>query len=489
MRIANSSKAVTGTSLLAGILLLAYCTKDDHGNPHNPPNKQIEWKDHSSTPAFIKKLSGFENVGVYTLISSDDTLPQSPQYIFGGSADGAGLVKQGDNYVMLVNQEDNYSVSRITLDKTFKPVKGEYLLNSDGGQWRLCSATMATPAEHGFGPLYLTCGESNVEGNVHGLDPLAPAGNPSVGHELKALGYRSAENAVPLPKKTYPGKTAIVIGEDADDASGGQVFLYLANSTGDLQNGNQYMLRRTDGNQRETDMTAGATYDVEFAQYDKTLTGKEVADLTDQLKAIKFGRVEDVDYRKGSADNGREIYFTVTGQDKSGVNADASRTMYGRVYRLRLDANNPLKGKLEVILDGDDNKGIATAFQNPDNICATENYVYIQEDSNGYGTEDHDAYVYQYTISSKQLKPVFELNHFRDTPNGTRYGGTGSKFGSWEYGALVDISDVIGVPDAFTLCIQPHTWRGDRYKGADGGAKRSSENQASEVVYIKGLPR
>lgn len=488
MRTVNFSKAVPGTSLLAGILLLAYCTKDNHGNP-DTPNTKIEWKNHSATPALIKKLSGFENVGVYTLISSDDTLKQSPQFVFGGSADGAGLVKEGDNYVMLVNHEDNYSVSRITLDKTFTPVKGEYLLNSDGGQWRLCSATMATPAEHGFGPLYLTCGESNVEGNVHGLDPLAAAGNPAVGHELKALGYRSAENAVPLPKKTYPGKTAIVIGEDADDASGGQVFLYLANSTGDLQNGDQYLLRRTDGNQRETDMTAGATYDVEFTPYDKTLTGKQVADLTDQVKAIKFGRVEDVDYRKGSADNGREIYFTVTGQDKSGVNADGSRTMHGRVYRLRLNADNPLKGKLEVILDGDNDKGPAVDFQNPDNICVTENYVYVQEDSNGYGTETHDAYVYQYSITGKQLKPVFELNHFRNAPEGTTYGGTGSKFGSWEYGALSDISDLIGVPDAFILCIQPHTWRGDRYKGVDGGAKRSSENQGSEIVYIKGLPR
>lgn len=488
MRTVNFSKAVPGTSLLAGILLLAYCTKDNHGNP-DTPNTKIEWKNHSATPALIKKLSGFENVDVYTLISSDDTLKQSPRFVFGGSADGAGLVKQGDNYVMLVNHEDNYSVSRITLNNTFTPVKGEYLLNSDGGQWRLCSATMATPAEHGFGPLYLTCGESNVEGNVHGLDPLAAAGNPAVGHELKALGYRSAENAVPLPKKTYPGKTAIVIGEDADDASGGQVFLYLANSTGDLQNGDQYMLRRTDGNQRETDMTVGATYDVEFAPYDKTLTGKQVADLTDQVKAIKFGRVEDVDYRKGSADNGREIYFTVTGQDKSGVNADGSRTMHGRVYRLRLNAENPLKGKLEVILDGDNDKGPAVDFQNPDNICVTENYVYVQEDSNGYGTETHDAYVYQYSITGKQLKPVFELNHFRNAPEGITYGGTGSKFGSWEYGALVDISDLIGVPDAFILCIQPHTWRGDRYKGVDGGAKRSSENQGSEIVYIKGLAR
>jgi len=485
----NLGKTWPASTLFAGILLLSFCKDDDNGNPAPPPNPQIEWKDHSVTPALIKKLAGFESVEAYSLISSDDVLPESPEFVFGGSADGSGLLKNGDEYIMLVNQEDNYSVSRITLDQTFKPVKGEYLLNSDGGQWRLCSATLATPAEHGFGPLYLTCGESDVEGNVHGLDPLAPAGNPGTGKELPALGYRSAENAVPLPEAAYNGKTVILIGEDASDASGGQLFLYLANSTGDLQNGNQYMLRRVDHNQREMDMTAGHSYEVEFVEYDKTLTGQQVADLTDQLMAIKFGRVEDIDYRKGSAANGWEVYFTVTGQDRSGVNADGSRTVYGRVYRLRMDETDPLKGMLEVVLDGDDDNGPASRFQNPDNICVTENYVYVQEDSNGYGTEDHDAYIYQYNIGSQALKPVFELDHRRGTPDGDKYGGTGSAFGSWEYGALVDISDVIGVPDVFTLCIQPHTWHGDRYKGVDGGSKRPNEDQGSEVLLIKGLPR
>ncbi len=483
----NLRKTLPGMGLAAGMLFLS-CGKDNDGGGNPPPNEQIELKNQSVTPAFLKKLTGFESLDVFSLISSDDKLTQSPAYTFGGSADGSGLLKQGDNYVMLVNQEDNYSVSRITLDKTFKPVKGEYLLNSDGGQWRLCSATMATPAEHGFGPLYLTCGESNVEGNVHGLDPLAPAGNPSVGHELKALGYRSAENAVPLPKGTYSGKTVILIGEDAEDASGGQVFMYLSNTVGDLQNGTQYLLRRKDGNQREMDMKTGSSYDVEFVTYDKTLTGQQVADLTDQLKAIKFGRVEDIDYRKGNAANGRETYFTVTGQATTGVNADASRTKFGRVYRLRLNENDPLTGKLEVILDGDDDNGPANKFQNPDNICVTENYVYIQEDSNQYGTEDHDAYVYQYTIGNQQLKPVFELDHHR-TDADNKYGGNGSKFGSWEYGSLVDISDIIGIPNTFTLCIQPHTWLSDNFKGVDGGTKRPDEKQGSEVVVIKGLPR
>jgi hypothetical protein len=43
----------------------------------------------------------------------------------------------------------------------------------------------------------------------------------------------------------------------------------------------------------------------------------------------------------------REIYFNVTGQNTTGNNADASRTKYGRVYKLNLDANNPLVGTLK----------------------------------------------------------------------------------------------------------------------------------------------
>jgi hypothetical protein len=49
---------------------------------------------------------------------------------------------------------------------TKQTYKGEYLLNSNGGTWRLCGATMATVAENGFGPLYLTCGESGEESRL-----------------------------------------------------------------------------------------------------------------------------------------------------------------------------------------------------------------------------------------------------------------------------------------------------------------------------------
>lgn len=447
----------------------------------------------SVTPVLLKKQAGFENLELFSLITSDDVLPASPNFVFGGSADGSGLLKNADGtFTFLVNNEDNFSVSRITLDKTFKPVKGEYLLNSNGGTWRLCGATMATPAEHGFGPLYLTCGESGQESRTHGLDPYADAGTNGVSKELAGLGRLSAENALPLKATAFAGKTVVVIGDDDSGTYGGQLFMYVSNTVGDLANGSLYMMKRNDDNQREKDMVTNQSYGVSFVKIDNhtTLTGAQINASVNTLKAIKFGRVEDLDYRKGGKDADREVYFNVTGQNISGTNADASRTKYGRVYKLNLDANDPLKGTLQVVLDGDDRNGIAGKFQNPDNICVTKNYVYVQEDANGYGDETHDGYIYQYNIATKQLKVVFELDHRRTATDAAKYnvGGT-SNFGDWEYGALIDVSEQLGIDDTFLLSVQPHTWTGDKYKGVDGGTGRPNENQASQIVLIKGLAR
>lgn len=477
------------TALIVSITVIHACSKENTASNTSVAGSALQ--NYSVTPAFIKKLPGFDNLDIFTLISSEDTLPN---YRFAGSADGAGFIKMpyGNGYVMLVNNEDNYSVSRLHLDENLKPYRGEYILNSDGGQWRMCSGTLATPEENGFGPLFLSVGESSSEAMTHGIDPFAGSFSPSVPLGLPGLGRWSGENSVPLNKEAFPGKTVIITGEDASDASGGQLALYLSSTVGDLANGSQYMLKRTDGNQRETDMKAGASYDVEFAKIEnhKTLTGTQIQAMVDPLKAIKFGRVEDLDYRKGSGANSREVYFNVTGQDPTGVNADRSRTVFGRVYKLVLDAGDPLKGKLTCILDGDDDNGIAKDFQNPDNICVTPNFAYIEEDSNTYGKEDHDAYIYQYNLSTGELKKVMELDHRRTEADAAKYnvGGTSIK-GSWEYGALIDISDVVGIPNTFSLCIQPHTWTDNRFKGVDGGSKRKDEAQGSEVVILKGLPR
>jgi hypothetical protein len=486
-------KTVYLPSVVAGVLLgVAACA--DRTEP-GVVQSDVVLKNQSVTPVLAKLMPGFEKVELYSLISSDDTLKQSPSYVFAGSADGEGLLKNTDGtYTMLVNHEDNFAVSRLTLDKTFKPVKGEYLLNSDGSQWRLCSATMATPDVQGFGPTFLTSGESGEESRIHALNPYADASmTASTSKEVAGLGRWSSENAVPLPQLAYPGKTIIVVGEDNADVTGGQVAMYVSNTVGDLENGTLYMLKRTDGNQKEMDMKVGSKYPVEFVKIDnhKTLTGNQINGRVNELHALKFGRVEDVDFRKGNnASNAREVFFTVTGQGIGGPNADYSRSMYGRIYRMTLDAADPTKGLLEVVLDGDDRNGVAKTFQDPDNITVTENYAYIQEDPNGYGNETHDAYLYQYNLSTGELKPVLMIDHRRNEADAAKYNvGGPSRIGGWEISGMIDVSDVIGVPNTFTVGLQSHTWVGNRYRGVDGGSKRAGENQASQIIVIKGLPR
>jgi hypothetical protein len=454
----------------------------DQGEPGEDYPNAVELKAHSLTPALVKNMPGFEALEVYPLISSEDLVSG---FTFGGSADGAGLLKLNNGYSLVTNHEDNYSVSRLFLDETFKPVSGEYILNSTGGQWRLCSATLATPAEHGFGPLYFTCGESNPESRTHAINPFAQAATSGQTRELPALGRWNAENAVPLPKTAYAGKTAIVIGDDDSGADGGQVAMYLADGVGNLTTGALYVLRRTDLNMRELDLAEGTPVAVEFAQIANhtTMTGAEINAASTALNSIAFNRVEDIDYRKDGV--GREIYFNVTGANSNA----ADRSKYGRVYKLTLSEADPLSGTLELILNGDDRTGKAGAFQNPDNILATENYVYVQEDPNGYGDETHDSYVYQYNIATKELKVVFELNHYRgDATYGAKFNSEEKK-GSWEYGAFIDISDIIGIDDTFILNIQPHSWRTETFRNPDGGSVRPNENQGSQVVVVKGLSR
>ncbi|WBA43317.1 hypothetical protein [Hymenobacter canadensis] len=484
--------------LLAALALsaaLAACSDDSD----EASTIGVKLDNYSVTPVLAKTQPGFEGVKMYSLISSDDKLAATPDFMFGGSADGAGLLRNpdGKGFTMLVNNEDNMAIGRVRFDETLRPIGGEYLLNSDGGRWRLCSGTMVTPEEHGFGPYFLSAGESAVDAQTHLIQPFADNNTQSTPKGVRGLGYWSAENAVPLPKTAYPGKTVVLIGEDASDATGGQLALYLSNALGDLDGGQQYMLRRRDLNQREKDMATGQRYDVEFVAIPdyKSLTGTQMQAQVDPLKALKFGRVEDIDYRKGSGANGREVYFNVTGQDFTGVNADQSRTKWGRTYRLVLNEQNPLLGTLELVLDGDDRAGKAKDFQNPDNICVTQNYVYVQEDSNGYGTETHDAYIYQYAIATGELKKVLELDHRRTETDKDKYNVTGTSYtpaastkGSWEYGAMIDVSEVLGQPNTFALCIQPHSWRAQKYK--DGGARPNNGNdQASQVVILSGLPR
>lgn len=483
------------TAALVGVAILGACADTDplatqlvqaRANRSQAGGPRIELADRSVTPALVRTF--VPGMAAYSIIGSDDVLPGSPAFRFGGSADGTGLLENADGtFTMLVNHEDNFSVSRVLLDRDFRPVKGEYLLNSTVGRFRLCSATLATPDEHGFGPVFITAGESNQESQIHAVDPLGAANSSRL---LTALGRWNTENAVPLPRQAYPGRTVVLIGDDDSGPFGGQLAMYVSDVPGDLENGRLFAMAPAAGYLDERDVVVGQKVAVVFKEIpnQKARTGADINAFTATLGAFQFGRVEDIDYRKG-AHAGREVYFNVTGQDNSGANAGYTRSKYGRVYRLMMDANDPTRGTLEVILDGDDRTGPAGKFQNPDNILVTRNFVYIQEDPNGYGDETHDSYIYQYDIARGTMQVVMELDHQRANPY---YGGTTSRFGSWEYGAMLDVSDKLGgngTSGTFLIAVQPHTWRGPKYRNPDGGAVRPNEDQASQMIVVTGLPR
>ncbi|TAF45450.1 MAG: DUF839 domain-containing protein [Sphingobacteriales bacterium] len=482
---------ITATLIISVVIVSCKKKKEEE---ITQPVETIEFKNRSVTPSFIKMFPEFSNVGVFTLVSSEDTIPNSGKMIYGGAPDGQGFLANpdGSGYIMVTNHENTWAVSRLYLDKKLNLTKGEYIVNTDGGMFRLCSGTLVTPQEHGFGPLFLTTGESNVNAMTHAIDPFGYA-KPFDNSRVKpALGKYSGENAVPLNKGAYPGKTVIICGEDA---SNGQVYLYVSNTVGDLENGKLYALRRKDLNQIETAMTWNNTYDIEFAEVvnAKNLTGPEIESLNNTIKAIQFGRVEDLDYRKGSAANSREIYFVSTG-----VNGSTEKTYMGRVYQLKMDANDPLKGTLKIVADGDVSPTGANVkgkdIINPDNVCVTENFVYIQEDGDSFWPEaTHNSLIWQYNIATGTKKQFMDMTHGDASILNTKYnpkGGNQLKFGAWEHGAMIDISDIVGVPGTFTINVHAHTWvEGDKYLNPSKATSVQPYKSGGQTLIINNVPR
>ncbi len=490
-KVSSCIKKYSKVFLCCGTGVLAGCSMKEHKVPLDPDEPRLELVNRSVTPAFVRAMPGFEHLQITTLISSDDVLEGSPDFVFGAQPDGAGFAKNpdGEGFVVVNNHEALASVSRIYLDKEMKPVKGEYIVDAEGGQWRLCSATLVTPGEHGFGPVFLTAGESGLESMTHAIDIFGPADKKNKTRTVSAFGKWNAENAVPLAKDAFPGKTVIIIGEDHPD---GQLVAYVSDVVGDLNNGKLYGLRRTNQESVETSMVRGQWYDVEFVPFDnvKTSTGEELQAQTVEKKMIQFTRVEDIDYVKGGNGAARDIYFSASGVSQGDrVSPPAGKIMWGRVYHLQLDATDPLKGRLEVAVDGADDPG--SFIVNPDNICATRNFVYIQEDGDSnYLDTDHDGTIWQYNIATKVCKPMLRMEHNRyDTEFDNKYNTIKNyEFSSWEYGAMIDISEETGIPETFLINLHIHTWQDPRFRDADRSGLTTNQ-EGGQTVIVSGIPR
>lgn len=471
---------------------IALISCDSDSTPNH--GDSIELKAHSKTPNFLKLESEFSGVNIFPLLSSEDKLEDTPNFVYGSMADGAGLMRNSDGtYTLINNIEADYSIARIKLDKTFKPVHGEYILNAiaTGGSAQ-CSGTLITQEEHGFGPLYLSGGEwGDGPQGVFATDPFKDASAASSPRMLTAMGQWVTENAVPLSKEAYTDKTVVFIGDDHGDnmVPSGQLGMYVGDR-GDLEGGKLYGLKVTDeGVTYEVDMKEGTTYNASFVE----LTEKNIDLLDAEAKekgVMGFSRLEDIDWRRGSAKNNREIYFCVTGRKKEGLVGKG--TIYGRVYKVELNENDPTgTAKITCVLDGDKLDGKAKLFHSPDNIVVTENYAYIQEDPNGYfdGEKNHAASLYQYNLKTGELKKVLECDQVAASAQGY---GASYQDKAWEITGMIDVSETIGVSNTFLLITQNHGW-----EPADGGAftdpmandAAETRKEGSQLYVVQGLDR
>lgn len=446
----------------------------------------------SKTPLLLKINPDFSSISVSPILSSEDVIEGTPNFVYGSMADGNGLLAEADGTFTLINNiENDYSIARIRLNENLQPIHGEYIVNAFATAYTAqCSGTLITPSEHGFGPLYLSGGEwGGASKGVFATNPYKSADNASSATMLPALGQWSTENAVPIGKDAYSNKTVVFIGDDHSDNSvpSGQLGMYVGNR-GDLSNGKLYGLRVTSaGVNFEMDMAEGIEYDADFVELEET----EISLLDAEAKAknvMGFSRLEDIDWRRGSAANQREIYFCVTGRNKSGLVGKGS--LLGRVYKVVLNDTDPTgTAKITCVLDADKAGGKADGFHSPDNIVVTENYAYIQEDPNGYASLNPNitgyAKMYQYNLATGDVKTVLEC----DQDNAATQGyGTTSR--NWEITGMTDITDVVNNgKNTFLLITQNHGWENIAFTDPKANSANNAAKEGSVLHVITGLDR
>lgn len=400
------------------------------------------------------------------------------------------------------------------MNRDLKPLEGDYIVNATATAFTAqCSGSSITPQEHGFGPLYLSGGEwgGNAKG-VYRVNPFRDTEDRVEAQRLPALGEWSTENAVVIGKDAYPRQTVVFMGDDDSNNTYPEAhFAMYVGSRGDLNGGELYVLRGKDttetaigggGLKFEMGAVEDNEYDVEWVKVNERTLAELNQEAIDSV-AIGFQRIEDIDWQRGSAENNRNIFFNATGRYRSDNPDLANRgTTFGRVYKLELNQDDPTgDAKLSVVVDGDRVGGKGDGMHSPDNILVTENYVYIQEDPNGYQDLNPNiqgyAKLWQYEIATGNLAEVMECNQIAATDL-----GFGTLTNYWEITGLIDVTDIIGASEpTFMGGAQVHGWnysttpatavRADGAKFYDPTAidEGSARLEGSFLFKITGLPR
>ena len=415
----------------------------------------------SATAPYVLPVA--DGVHIESLLTVGDAGSASNGYELVGIPDGLGMIRQGANLVLYMNQElrdaqgitrrhgeTGAFVSRWVIDpETLRVKEGSDLINpgvlywdypsgtyvTSGARWadgtlqdrtfgRFCSGTLSDPGvfynestKNGWkGQVYFGNEEDGDNGRSFGVTKEGDA------TALPRLGLFSWENTIPAHNQS---DTTLVMGQEDGSGAGSQPWVYVGTKQtsgppvekAGLTNGDDHVLDAVDpavtnDAQWRTTYGKGVAGPVTIVDNDWNQTG--AAQNADALAdGLSLNRIEDGHW---DPSHPNDFYFLTTeGGQNNGENPTG--LLYrdgGGLWRLRwADIENPdLGATLTLLLDGSELPGGEIGLHKPDNMTIdTHGNLLIQEDP---GNVNHIARIVAYRISDGALGVVarFDANLF-----------------------------------------------------------------------------
>jgi hypothetical protein len=426
----------------------------------------------------------------------------------------------------------NSTVSRLRLSQaTAGVLSGEYVIPQSAGYQRFCS-NFVVSQQHGFERRLLLTNEeardvvlrqadSWHQPSVQLSEPGAEQAGVVVAYDVLSgafksiygMGRHNHENSVAIPGY---GRPVVLSGDDTFDAPASQLYQYQAASGADVwnDNGSLYAFKADDAAINDYgDITeamgpvSGTFIPVPSAIATGKIAGRDVtaADFgypappssaipngpqwvlehwSNLNNVFQFIRIEDTAYDRR---NPRISYLADTGEPRAVPDPTTTRLRRaasgtegpypnGRIWKLTLGAN-PLQATLDILPGANfDALGYrnVNAVHQPDNIEATKDGVFIQEDTGSHNGQSAafpdatNARIWRYDLASGALTVIAEVDQ-------AQAGAPALNRGTWESSGIVDASAVFG-PGAFLVDVQAHQWDMDAGTGNDAPAVPRREN-------------
>ena len=418
------------------------------------------------------------------------------------------------------NDFDNSQLSQLSLNPDTGGIHEASMAITSGSNYqRFCSNYLATQAE-GFSRPTLFANEEAQDwvfrSGTAWTSPIAP-GTPGaeqagvvVAHDVPSgqsrtiygMGRHNHENDVALPGFD---RVAVLSGDDtfSTTPASSQLYLYTAAGRNALwqDKGTLHAFVADDPAENDYfDVQPGDTITGQFLPVPKTIATGKKADGTELLSTdfpgmaappstipdgpqwvldqwgnaannqygkdvFDFIRIEDTAYDKRPGMS-NVVYLADSGRGTAGAANPLTTSTNGRVWKLELDPSDPVKAKLSILVQGDDNpvKTLGEIHQ-PDNVETTANgSLFVQEDpgsSQQFALPTSDpnattARIWRVPLAGGPAEVVAKVDQSADEgPTDVDPSGVGN-LGAWESSGIVDASEVFG-PGMFLVDVQAGT--------------------------------